>query len=376
MKIAYVHNLPLEYYPPATNLLNCLAGQAEVSVRAYSTENLKQRAEFRSPGIKIIRGRLPGRDAPAILRLFASLWWHVRTAIAVWRFRPDVIFYVEPHSAITVWLLVVVLRRRCRLFIHHHEYYAKQDCKRPGMRLPAIGYWLERRCLFGKAEWVSQTNPDRLSLLSSQCPAVAASVWQVLPNYPPQTWLQHVGAEQAVHPASRQRLIYVGSASFEDTYIREIVLWAAANKEWVNLHICGYNVAQDVWTWLADKQFPNVSCAPDGCAYADLPGLLSEFDVGLVLYKGNTSNFVFNIPNKVFEYLVCGLEVWFPREMKSTVNLLDQTRGRLRQLDFHTIMEKRPSELRTLHKCSPDLSQYTAERAFAPLVNRLLSARA
>jgi hypothetical protein len=37
--------------------------------------------------------------------------------------------------------------------------------------------------------------------------------------------------------------------------------------------------------------------------------------VGLILYKATSLNFRFNAPNKLFEYLAAGLDVWFPMEM-------------------------------------------------------------
>jgi hypothetical protein len=43
-----------------------------------------------------------------------------------------------------------------------------------------------------------------------------------------------------------------------------------------------------------------------------LPQVLSQYDVGLILYRCRTLNFVYNATNKLFEYLVCGLDVWYP----------------------------------------------------------------
>jgi len=43
--------------------------------------------------------------------------------------------------------------------------------------------------------------------------------------------------------------------------------------------------------------------------YIELPQELVKYDIGLVLYKGHSPNFIYNVPNKVHEYLHCGLKV-------------------------------------------------------------------
>ena len=49
--------------------------------------------------------------------------------------------------------------------------------------------------------------------------------------------------------------------------------------------------------------------------YKKLPDILPSYDIGLILYKGANANFIYNAPNKLFEYQGCGLEVWYPKEM-------------------------------------------------------------
>jgi hypothetical protein len=43
---------------------------------------------------------------------------------------------------------------------------------------------------------------------------------------------------------------------------------------------------------------------------------MGRYQIGIILHKGDTLNYVHNAPNKLFEYLVCGLDVWFPNEMQ------------------------------------------------------------
>jgi len=371
MKVAYVHNLPLEYYPPASNFLDLIGRSQKTEVRVFTSRNRKQRALYENNAIKIMRSSPPNPSAAVLWRMLIALWWHLRTAFSLVVFRPSAIIYIEPHSALAVYLYYRLFRGSARLFIHHHEYYERKDYTRPGMRLPQLGSRLERSDLFQRAEWISQTNSDRLQLARGDHPDVPAGTWQVLPNYPPAAWASPPASRSPATVQAPLRLIYVGSASFEDTYIREIAQWATVHPDDIKLHICGYNVAADVWAWLEKERFANVTFDATGYVYEDLPIILSAFDVGLVLYKGNTTNFIFNVPNKVFEYLVCGLEVWYPPEMTGTCHFRETTGAPLRELDFAHLNELDPSALAPLDSIRFNSACFTAERAFAPLFEQL-----
>ena len=375
VKIAYLHILPLEYYPPATNFLDILALEEHLHVRAYSTENQRERPPYKNAAVEIHRTRPPNPGALKIWRLLRVLGWHLKAAFSLSRFKPDTIIYIEPHSAIAAWLYFKLLRGKSRLFVHHHEYYEASDYQRRGMKLPGLGARFEQDYLFSRAEWISQTNKDRLRLAKSAHPNVSSEAWQTLPNYPPAAW----GRSPETGRKRKERgdplkIVYVGSASFEDTFIKNMVNWAAEHAGAVELHICGYNVAKDVWDWLQRLGFSNVTYDRNGFNYDDLPDLLRDFDVGLVLYKGNTTNFVFNVPNKVFEYLRCGLEVWYPKEMKGIDNFREGRDLPLRKIDFLSLTDLKPV-LASRDRAWNSTEEFTAEQAFAPLFYQLKQGR-
>ena len=370
MKIGYLHNLPLEYYPPATNFLDIAGSLKDVSVHAYSTTNRKDRATYSNVFVEITRRSSPNPSASSLWRLLVAMWWHVTTAISLWKTKPDIVFYVEPHSAIAAWIYFKLFRGNARLFIHHHELYEQVNFSRPGMRLPKLGRKLERSDLFQRAVWISQTNKDRIRLAQAELQDFTMGDWHILPNYPCRDWGRTSVLKEINHHRPL-RLVYVGSASFRDTYIREIVEWVANSPESFSLHIVGYNVASEVWAWLDSKAFSNVSCNDRGCDYERLPNTLKQADVGLVLYKGTTSNFVYNVPNKVIEYLRCGLEVWYPKEMKSIRTFGDEVLAPLTELDFTSLNNTQVAELHSRHNSDFDFQNFTAEKAFAPLFDEM-----
>lgn len=371
MKIAYLHNLPLEYYPPATNTLDLLGGAKEAEVRVYTSQNLKNRKVYGNGSLKIFRFKSPGPQSHQISRLAVALWWHLRTSWSLFFFRPDAVIYVEPHAALAAYIYFRLMFGKARLFIHHHEYYGPGDYLRSGMRLPRLGSRLEASFLFPRATWISQTNADRLRLTMARHPEIDEKVWHVLPNYPPAGWIQRAKAVSRTRQGAKLRLIYVGSASFQDTYIGEIVRWAACHQNMIELHVCGYNVAENVWNWFKAEEFSNVTFDAAGYAYDGLPDILDGFDVGLVLYKGNTQNFVYNVPNKVFEYLACGLEVWYPKEMTGMRHFHEETLTRLREVDFADLGQLHPQDLQVERVDSTCMKSYSAEEALDPLLEQL-----
>lgn len=370
MRIAYLHALPLEYYPPAQNALSLLAIRSDRRIRAWSSNNRRGLPPWQNPAIEITR--LPSANPEGILpmRVAGYLAWHLRAAAQIARWRADAIMSVEPHSALAAWIYFEIFRGKAELMVHHHEYYAPEDFRRPGMRVLKATSALERENLFARARWISQTNPERMRLLREWNPRVREEIARVLPNYPPPEWIRRAQAFERTAAPGRLRLVYVGSASFGDTFIREAALWAARHPESVSLHLIGNNVEPDVWSWLRSLDASNITFDSAGCDYNDLPDLLPGFDVGLVLYKGNTLNFIHNVPNKAIEYLACGLEVWYPREMSGMQRFhAEFPAERLRRVDFRQLPSTPPAVACPLQPRAE--FPFTCERGMAPLLAAL-----
>jgi hypothetical protein len=221
---------------------------------------------------------------------------------------------VEPHSALAAWIWKVLLRGRGALMIHHHEYYAPADRHRPGNRTTQFNQFFEKR-LLPCAVWVSQTNTDRLSFFRRDHPELTDTQCHVQPNFPPAAWLNHV-SPSAPWPRSASdtlQLVYVGSVSLHDTYIGPLVEWLVSPANTTcTLDIYSYNLDPATRSFLERHHGGRLTFHAGGIDYDDLPKVLSRYDVGLILYRGTTINFVYNATNKLFEYLTCGLDVWYP----------------------------------------------------------------
>jgi hypothetical protein len=368
MKIAYVHILPIEYYPPATNLLRLLGERKQWEVRAWTSPNSRGMKEWAGGSVRVLRHDYAQSGKHALRRFATYLRWHFATARELARWKPDVIISIEPHSAIAVWLYLKVFAGSARLFIHHHEYYAPADFLAPGMRLTRLASRLEKKYLFQRAEWISQTNGARLGLVAG-AEKLDPRVIRVLPNFPPREWVDRAVGTNSNRTGPR-KLIYLGSASLEDTFIAEAAGWVADHTDEVSFTVAGNNIAADVWSTLAAMNAPNISVNKQGWDYETLPEMLKQFDVGLILYKGNTRNFVYNIPNKVFEYLAAGLEVWYPPQMRSMQEMHSgMPELPMTEVDFENIPDTIPDNRRVVPV--DVIARFTAESALRPLIEQI-----
>ncbi len=367
MRIAYVHVLPLEYYPPAINTLELLAREAGWEVRAWSSRNLRDSSEWSSPRVHVERPALNAPGALLPFRITGYLNWHFPTARDIARWKPHVVMSVEPHSALATWMYYRMFSGGARLFIHHHEYYAAADFSSEGMRLLRATRKLERNDLWRRAEWISQTNVHRLRLLRESTPAISEHVGHVYPNYPPLEWGNRAKRARRPRDDSRIRFLYLGSASLEDAFIAEAAEWIASRPDETSLHVVGNNIASDVWAKLRSLGASNITLDDNGWNYDAIPEHLADFDIGLILYRGNTQNFIYNVPNKAIEYLAGELEVWYPREMRGLADFhASHPDLRMREMNFSGL----PTQLPAL---SPKLREeaefpFTAEAATAPLI--------
>jgi hypothetical protein len=340
-------------------------------VRTWTTENRRSLEPWAHPRVEI--RRISDTSASNVLprRMLGHASWHFRVATEIASWRPDAIIAIEPHSALAAWIYYNIFGGKARLFIHHHEYYAQEDYLAAGMRVLRSTRRLEQGNLFRRAEWISETNGKRLTLLREWNPSISGDTAHVLPNYPPAEWVRRAAANTTVHDAVQMRLIYVGSASLEDAFIREIAHWVSERSGVVSLHVVSDNIAPDVWAALGKLNADNITLDPKGCDYDDLPALLGQFDVGLVLYKGNTVNFIHNTPNKVFEYLAAGLDVWYPKEMTGMqVFHAEHPELPLRETDYRQLPRVLPPRVGGVSQ-NESAFPFIAEHALAPLFAKL-----
>lgn len=371
-KLAVIHWFPVEQFPPVQNLLTTVSGCSHVQCCCLTTVNDRGLRDFSGAPVSILRRPFPSRQLSRLRRLWLLLSFPIWAAWQLFWFRPDSLLYFEPHSSAAAFLYLV-FNRRCRLLIHYHEYRELREYRDRGNRLFGWYHVLERWLLYRRAVWISHTNADRVRLFLQDTPEAAAAQMRVLPNYPPASW-------QRVRRASRAdsdplRLIYIGAASIKDTFIGEVVEWVsrqAPDSLTLTVYINNSDPETEQMLQRVAAINAHVTVNLRGVPYQQLPQLLCQFDVGLVLYRGNTPNYVYNAPNKLFEYLACGLDVWYPGCMLGVRPYArSDVRPQILETDF-----QRLSELDWQARISPDLPHQPWQGSSEAVLQPLLQAAA
>jgi hypothetical protein len=103
-------------------------------------------------------------------------------------------------------------------------------------------------------------------------------------------------------------------------YVKEVVQWVLSNPDILELTFISAQMSTETRSYIHSIINRQIQLK-EAINYDELPAELIKYDVGLVLYKGHILNYVYNVPNKVFEYLICGLKVLGDRCLKSTSKL-------------------------------------------------------
>jgi hypothetical protein len=175
------------------------------------------------------------------------------------------------------------------------------------------GYGLEKG-IYNQCEWISHTNSDRLQKFVKDNSAIKLRNTFELPNYPPSSWIKKEQKDTLQIPV---KMVYVGALSLNTMYIQELCEWVKRQEGRVVLDFYSSNYASGLTEYL-DALDKSMIRFYGGVNYFSLPEVLSAYDIGVIIYKGHIENYIYNAPNKLFEYLACGLDVWFPDLMKSS----------------------------------------------------------
>jgi hypothetical protein len=318
-KLAIVHFSPIEKYPPVMNWLDFLieraAGAWEIRVFTTLQDGFVEKPYRPTKDfIRIRRFAMLGKKKP-FSRWLAYFSYYSRTLLALIRWRPDAVLYYETLSAWPALAYKKLGRPGAGLFVHYHEYTSPDEYIL-GMTLNRWFHRWEKK-MYPAFSWISHTNADRLKLFMGENLNINPAQTHILPNYPPLSWKRRRQKEEG----GPIKFVYVGALSLDTIYTAEFAEWVEKQHGKVSWDIFSSNCTPEALKYLESLDSKHIRFR-GGVEYASLPGLLQEYDVGLVLYKGTIPNYVYNISNKLFEYFACDLDVWFAKEMKTSLELV------------------------------------------------------
>jgi hypothetical protein len=371
--IHILHFNPLERFPPAMNLLSILEHDyAGFDFVVYTTHAADMPFKFanRAAHIRIKRLGSVSRRTPALVLFWSYLHFHFHV---LWEFiirRPGTILYFETFSALIPAIYKKFLNPSVRLFVHYHEYVTRSEY-RSGPSSMRIFHKLEQ-LLYPEMTWISQTNKDRMDLFIADQEG-RINHPHIMPNYPPASW-NAVKARSFPRVNEKIGFLYVGSMDLDHMYTKEMASFILSQPDRFYWDIYSENISKEALQYLNSLP-PEIIKFKGGIPYSKIPEVASFYHIGVILYKGHLKNFVYNVPNKLYEYHVCGLDVWFPLQLKSALFLeTTHTFPRIKGVDFDHL------DVGTASLLSHDglvfnQKEFTAETAVSQLISELVTDR-
>ena len=367
-KIAIIHFAPLEFYPPIQNLLNELAREGgKTTIEVFTTRPVRTVLlpfGTSSDQIKLTRiGKSDMRLSP-FLRYINYFLFFSSVLLRMLRCRYKKVMYFETISSWPAYVYKRFFDKACEIFIHYHEYTSREEY-RHGMKLVRYFHRLES-WLYPRAVWVSHTNAFRMDRFKEDIYPDVIHNPQIVPNYPPLKWRTEANQISKLP----LRVVYVGALSLSTMFVEKFATWILGQEGRVTWDLYSYNVKADVPLFFERLNTPWINLKP-GIDYDQLPAILREYNVGVILYKGHIPNYVLNAPNKLFEYLACGLDVWFPEVMTGSMDYVNKNGfpkvisidfNNLNKFDMVAAIERQGSESKYLFFC---------EEALKPLIDKL-----
>lgn len=311
-RLALFHFMPVEGYPPVQNLIHTFSCQAGLSIQCYTTKGTHP-FETTISHCKIERfGHSATSNKWQKINLYLSyLLFNFWGLAKIFVFQPHSIIYYETLSAFPA-LAYKRLFPKTKLLIHYHEYTTSKEYASGSV----IIRWLHKMEIrnYSLARNISHTNEQRLSFFCKDNRLTRNDRFIILPNYPPESW--SLGADNVKPNTPPYRMVYVGySLDNENMYADEIFNFIATNSHFT-LDCFLFFVSDEIKS--KAEQLSDRIVFRESIEYSNIPSILKNYHIGLILYKGHIPNYIYNAPNKLFEYTACGLDVWYPEVMVGT----------------------------------------------------------
>lgn len=311
-----IHFKPLELYPPAINLISYFGQHGEKQLLVLTTVLSGQQLKEFDPGMPNIHiKRFAAIKQHSLWRLWHYLQFYAGALMILLKYKPVSVLYFETISSWPALMYKKIRKGQTQLMVHYHEYNSPVEYH-SGMRLVKEMYRMEKKMYSNSFDWISHTNEIRLADFKKDNALnnLEKNIFHAMPNYPSKYW----GSVQSKSvDENNTRLVYLGALGFDNMYIRETLEWVKSN-DCLTLDIYANVMDDKASSYIHEFECSRINYH-GSISYPEIPGMLKKYDVGLVIYKPFNENTVNAVSNKVFEYLACGLDVWFSQDMTYTL---------------------------------------------------------
>jgi hypothetical protein len=317
-KLAILHFNIIEKYPPVMNFIfDALEDNPNQKIIVFTTNNTTSYTTPHFPNTKIYR--IGTISTNPFIRFTSYVWFNLLSSFVLLLNRFDEITVFETISIFPLWLVSKTSKRK-KGHIHYHEYISQPERIESSTYMKIL-FKIEDHLL--KKYSCSQTNVDRKQLFLQDKPFLKSEMVEVRPNMPPKSWWTKYGQFKKKRTDEKIKLLYLGAFDNQTMYVKEVLDWVTANKEQLELTIISQQLGDQTKDLIATYGTTAIKVIKP-IDYYELPKELVKYHVGLVLYKGHIPNYVYNVPNKVFEYLACGLDVLTSNQLTSTIELKNE----------------------------------------------------
>lgn len=367
-RVAVIHYMPLEIYPPVMNLIRTFnTREGAVPLDIYTTRLNKNIDLFTaSPSTHIKRYGVSGNAGSIVTRLARYIHYYLSTFFMLVKTKPDSVLYYDTISSFPA-ILYKMYRSSSRLFVHYNEYMSPTEYHQ-GMFLVRWFHKMEKK-IYAKTVWLSHTNQERMDLFKADLPNVCIPHQHVIPNFPPANWSNGVTRTDAQLPV---KIIYAGALSMDTMYTQLFAEWIMQQKGAVTWHIYTLNITDEAANYIKSLPADSIRLF-EGVDYYQLPEVLKKYDVGVILYNGHIPNYVYNAPNKLFEYAASGLDVWFPHHMLSSLRYVTiDTYPKIQALNFQHLDNMHLEQIISKKGLSYKAHPFSCEQALSLLLQKFV----
>jgi len=366
--VIIIHFQPMELYPPVMNMIDFIHKQYQAKKVIVVTSSCNIDLEkFNLKGSNIVFKRVARleKQQGSYTRYFNYFLFYVRCLLLLLKNKPSAVLYYETLSSFPAWIYKKFINKKLPVFIHYHEYTSPSEYKK-GMKMNHFFHKREK-WLYKTASWISHTNSDRLKLFLKDELLNNNVAANVLPNYPSKAWF----VKKERNNSLPVKIVYIGALSLDTMHTASFVKWVLSQEGNVIWDIYSNNIDLPAQQFLKEVD-TNIIRLHKGVNYCEIPLILKNYTVGVILYNGHIPNYIFNAPNKLFEYLACGLDVWFPIEMKGCFPYITNgTYPKVLPLDFNKLQHFGLEVALNTDNCTYKQSDFYYENIY-PLLTRYL----
>lgn len=310
MAIVILHYKPIEFYPTTMALLEKLKSNNQ-SIYLFSSSKPATAGldQIQFTKIRKSRNGILGKLATALQLFLLNV--KIRNLISGQSSIHSILYFEALSYNLLHLSKNLIPKRGIKLCAHFYEYFNTSEIKRQS-RMEYFGYNNPKHA-YEQFSWISHSTELRRSRFIQDFKLNRTSQIYTIHNFPPLSWRSTERIENNIQGNNKLKLVYLGALSIESTFILELLDFCSKFKEQVTLDVYSWRMPEDLNEHMRSltgnvKQMGSIN-------HSAVRDTLNQYDIGIIMYKPLSDNVTTSLPNKLFEYWACNLNVWIHEEL-------------------------------------------------------------